>query len=256
MALGLPGFRVGGPIYSTGEPLREYNFSFRLEKPVIFSGETSTWTKFLFSELFLLYISNLAEKVNLPSDEFQMGQVKMSVLQLSFPQSFVINTFSVQYLEDELMSVYRFHSMWQNCIRGLVKNDFFILNNGVLGQEVFSEGDQGGGLQFEELGKVCCSVLYAPSKKMPTDQFHMNSFPPVEIPLGGEVFPYVFPSSIARGAGDKAGSNLSKTTVTYTRVPDISRFSYSRQSKAKVSTKSTEQRVGARLFGRTNELDY
>jgi len=228
MALGLPGLHVGGPIFITGEPLRQYNFQFRLTKPAFILKNRPDWTNLLFSDLFLLYISGLAEKVNLPTEKFTLGQVQMSVLKLTFPQSFDIPNFSVQYLEDELMSVARFHMIWQNSIRGIGSNSGII--------------DERGGLSFDELGNVCCGAIYAPSKKLPNPSSDINVMgispvsPAVEIPLGGEIFPYVFPTDISREAGDKAGSGVSKTTVTYARIPDVSSFTSSSANFDKVKT--------------------
>ena len=258
MALGLPGVQLGGPKFITGEPLREYNFSFRLTKPQDTLKNRPGWTSILFKDLFLLYISGLAEQVNLPDMEFQLGQAQMGMLQVNFPKTFSIPTFNVQYLEDELMSVARFHMMWQESIRGWNSSTNTIANPaGYL--EQITTATPGGGLQFEELGKVCCQAIYAPSKKIPvlfpsvpvpggapapsldsipvpiprigsgtspsTTSIPAPPPPPIEIPLGGEVFPYVFPTKIARGAGNRSGSNIVKTTITYARFPDISEFS-------------------------------
>ena len=233
MALGLPGLRVDGPIFITGEPLREYNFQFRLTVPDDATSNIKNgpiWTKVLFSTPFLLYISGLAEQVNLPNEEFQLGQVQMSTLQIPFPKGFTIPTFSVQYLEDELMSVARFHMIWQQNIRSSM---------------TLSEI---GGLQFYELGRVCCSAIYAPSKKIATPEIPIsagsmgNVTPPVEIPMGGETFPYIFPTSIQRSPGNKAGQNISKTTVTYSRVPDTRSFNWSDFHPDNYSTSPLEEK--------------
>ena len=220
MALGLPGLRVDGPIFITGEPLREYNFCFRLTKPEGKMKDSPAWTKVLFSDLFLLYVSGLAETVTLAPEKFNLGSVQVGTLKLSFPQGFDIPTFSVAYLEDEIMSVARFHMIWQNNIRGQSEKDARFNNSG-------------GGMLFEEIGRVCCGAVYAPSKRIP-NPIHNNmvtnylpATPPVEIPLGGETFPYIYPVSIQRGAGNRSGNNVSKTTITYARIPDIHEFSSS-----------------------------
>lgn len=184
---------------------------------------TPAWTRLLFTDLFLTYISGLAEKVTLPSEKFELAPVQYSVMQMSFPKGFSIGNLSVQYLEDELESVFRFHYIWQNNIKGGESQGESWLDN------------SGGGMVFTELGKVCCKALYAPSKKMP--DFGLGSImpdpladkglplssmkPPTDIPLGGEAFPYIFPVQVDRNPADKAGSGVAKTTVVYARLPEV-----------------------------------
>ena len=223
--LGLPGLRVNGPIFVTEEPLREYNFSFRLVNAVDSTvSDRAGFTSFLFNDLFLLYVSGLAEQVNLPNEEFQLGQVQLSILQIPFPKSWSIPTFSVQYLEDEIMSVARFHMVWQNSIRGVLSSGGASDADQIKNVSIVSAE----GLSFSELGKVCCGAIYAPSKRLPAPTLNIgigHIAPPVDVPLGGEVFPHIFPTTIARNAGNRAGQNLSKTTITYARITDISSFS-------------------------------
>ena len=213
-----------GPVFITGEPRRDYTFLFRLSAPdgSTLSGSSPFWTKVLFSDLFLTYISGLAEKVTIAPEKFEAAPVQFSLLQFPFPKGFAVGNLSVQYLEDELESVFKFHYIWQNNIRG-----------------TGADGKQGGGLQFTELGKVCCKATYAPSKKIPMPpvfppQLNSNDSigsvlmsPPVEVPLGGEIFPHIFPVQIDRAPGDRGGNNIAKTTVTYVRVPKIEEGTYS-----------------------------
>jgi hypothetical protein len=186
---------LAGPRFITGEPRREWDFQFRLMAPVLDVKNAPAWTRFLWSPLPLLYVSGLAEKINLPNDKFDLGQAQLSALQMPFPKGFQLPSFSVQYLEDEIGSVYAFHRIWMSNIRGYMDN-----------------GDEGGGVVFEELGKVCASAIYAPSKKIPLPV-------PVDVPLGGDLWPAVFPVDVARDAANRGGNNISKVTVTYARVP-------------------------------------
>ena len=209
-----------GPMFITGEPRRDYTFLFRLSTPDITLKYTPSWTRILFSDLFLTYISGLAEKVTLPSEKFEVAPVQFSLLQVPFPKGFSISNLSVQYLEDELESVFKFHYIWQNNIRG----------NVVSGKTLDYIG---GGLQFAELGKVCCKAVYAPSKKLSLSSVRLGGLAnvegfnsilaalPTEVPLGGEVFPHIFPVQIDRAPGDRSGSNIAKTTVTYARIIKI-----------------------------------
>jgi len=162
----------------------------------------------------------LAEQVNLPSSKFTVGNVNLSTLQFPFPKGFETPSFSVVYLEDELESVYRFHRVWQANIHGSYGNE------------------AGVGLQFEPLGKVCCQALYSPTKRLGAT--FDNFFLCTDIPLGAEVWPYIFPSDIQRSPANKAGSGVSKTTVVYTRVPNISEWNKVERTKGAVPTQSRE----------------
>jgi len=201
MALGVPIVQAGAPFFVTGEPRREYLFRFLLlpASPLL-TGKLPSWALTLFQSLFLVYISSLAEQVNLPVDKITLGTVNVNTLQdYPYPKGFNTPSFSVVYLEDELESVYKFHIFWQNKIRG--SSDFL--------------GDSDGGLMFEPLGNVCCSAMYFPAKQVPLGDIGVN------VPTGADKWPFVFPSEIQRSPANKGGQGIAKTTVTYTRVPDI-----------------------------------
>jgi len=225
MAIGIPGMRVGGaPFFITGEFKREYQFQFVLfpSAPTSLSiKKLPKWVLSLFSSLHLTYISSLAEQVNLPPLKFVIGNTTLGTLQgYPYPKGFETPTFSVVYLEDELDSVYKFHMVWQNNIRTR-DGDFDM-----------------GGLQFEPLGNVCCMAIYSPTK--PVSISHLGDIPSgisigdssmsiplgVDVPLGADIWPFVFPSEIQRSPANKGGSGIAKTTVVYTRVPDIRNWNY------------------------------
>jgi hypothetical protein len=205
LPIGVPGYRLGeGPLFLTGEPRREYYFSFLLAMMPhdYFSKEDTklgtAWKLIVFNPVTMLYTSGLAEKVTLPPHKFTLGQVGLGTLQVPFPQHFEISTFSVSYIEDELGSVNFFHRMWMEGIRGFGDNG-------------------GGGLTFEELGKVCAMAIYAPSKKIPIGSISLE----IPLPTGLEVYPRVFPVQIDKDPPNRSGNSLSKTTVTYARVPRV-----------------------------------
>jgi hypothetical protein len=147
----------------------------------------------------MLYISGLAEKVTPPSDKFALAPAQFSTLQTMFPHGFELPSFQVQYLEDELGLVHMFHRIWQGSIRHYFNMD--------------EEGRaKGGGVVFEELGRVCASVIYGGYRK----ERILDGFP---TPRSLEVWPAVFPIDVSRDPVSKSGNNLSKVTVTYARVP-------------------------------------
>lgn len=214
MAIGIPGMRVGAPFFISGEPRREYQFKFLLASSDLLGFlKRPLSVSALFSSLALVYVSSLAETVNPPSSKLSVGDVTVGTLQgVPFPKGFETPTFSVIYLEDELESVYKFHLAWQKTI---------------------------GSLKFEALGNVCCKAMYAPTKKVPlvfSDNFGLG----LDIPLGVEVWPYVFPSEVSKSAANQTGNGVMKTTVVYTRVPDTSAWSY-------VATDQNEITVNANI---------
>jgi hypothetical protein len=184
---------INGPRFITGEPRREWSFLFRLVMPPFVPSRVPKWVMSLFNTLALLYVSGLAEKVTLPADKFTFDTVQFSTLKVPFPKGFELPHLQVQYLDDELGLVYIFHRVWQSNIRGYLES-----------------GKRGGGVVFEELGKVCASALYAPGKRMPWVG---------DIPLGGEMWPLVFPVDVTRDSVNRGGNNVSKVNVTYARVP-------------------------------------
>jgi len=233
MAVGLPGgMGIPGisnsPAFITGEPRREYLFKFLLVSALSPSEKKKpSWVISLLSNVFLTYVSSLAEQVNLPPSKLTIGNVALSTLQYPYVKGFETPNFSVVYLEDELGSVFRFHKMWQDNIRGS-SEDVDSLTGG-------DKVSGGSGLQFEPLGNVCCTAVYSPTKPLPLP------IPlPVDLPLGADVFPYVFPSEIQRSPANKSGANLAKVTVTYTRVPDISEWNYSKRGSKAVSLKDVD----------------
>jgi hypothetical protein len=187
---------VNGPKFVFGEPKREWDFYLLFIPPLHAEvGTLPSWATALLSTLPLLYISGLAEKVTLPSDKFALAPTQFSTLQVLLPHGFELPSFQIQYLEDEFGLVHMFHRIWQSSIR-----------------KYFGGDQKGGGVVFEEVGKVCASVIYGGSRKEPA----LSGFP---IPRGLEVWPAVFPVDISRDPVSKSGNNLSKVTVTYARVP-------------------------------------
>jgi hypothetical protein len=159
-----------------------------------------------FSQIALMYVSGLAQKVTLPEEKFDVTPVQLGAVSFPFPKGTVLQNLSVEFLDDEISSVYRFHRMWMGMVSG------------------------SGGMVFTELGKVCLSALFMPIKRYPA--FGGLSSPGtsygvgLDAPVGAERFPHLFPVSVSRSAYDRSGSSVIKTSVTYVRVPDMSNVLY------------------------------
>jgi hypothetical protein len=187
----------------TWEPRREWSFLFLLSPSVAALGETfSRWgsaVSAVLGSLAMMYVSGLAEKVTLPSSKFAMNMVQFSTLKVPFPSGFELPYLQVQYLEDERGLVYAFHQAWQEGIRGYEEKKGL-----------------GGGLVFEELGKVCASAMYAPGRRISLGSLSMDV--PV-LPVGLDVWPMIFPVEVVRDPANRGGNNIAKVNVTYARVP-------------------------------------
>ena len=251
MALPIAGAGGNAPQFLLGDPKKDYSFSFVLFPPQMdlsFKGIKSQLKAEFLDSITLLYISNLVEKVTMPSDKLDMGTVQYGLVPFQFPKGFTMSNIQVQFLEDELESVYRFHRHWMNSLKGHVYG--FCLNRWE------------GNMSFREWGKVSLSAMYSPIKRLPiyTPTFlrqmgeamvapkkvmfgidpvsgkwipeysgddkaplslELEASASMDMPLGIEVFPVIFPIQIDRGSADKAGSGITKTTVTYVRIPIV-----------------------------------
>jgi hypothetical protein len=196
----------------SGDPRREWHFTFLLAASQYAKTAPAIATSIL-SQVVLLYISGLAEKVMLPSSKFTLGQAPLSTLQVPFPKGFELPTFQVQYLEDDLGLVGLFHRIWQSSIRGYFKNAVVSAITKDADGNVVGGGSDG--VVFEELGKVCAMAMYAPARMTGENGVRLE----IPLPTGLEVWPAIFPVDIASDPANRGGNNLAKVTVTYARIP-------------------------------------
>jgi hypothetical protein len=190
------------PFFMSGDPRREWHFTFLLAASQYAKNAPAIVTSVL-SQVVLLYVSGLAEKVTLPSSKFTLEPSQFSTLQFPFPKGFELPTFQVQYLEDDLGLVSLFHRIWQSSIRGYFKSD-------QVSPDVGSDG-----VVFEELGKVCAMAVYSPARMTSVGGSRLE----IPLPTGLEVWPAIFPVDIASDPANRGGNNLAKVTVTYARIP-------------------------------------
>jgi len=245
MSIGIPGIQAGStplvagaPIFLSGDPQKEYEFTFVLTgADHVTSTKLPSWVTSLFSNLFLTYISGLAEQVTLPPSKITMGEVNVSTIRVPYVKGFEASPLNVVYLEDELSSVFRFHKAWQDNIRGSV--DYSVSTDYSSGAALVKGGGSGTGLQFEPLGNVCCKAIFSRTRKVSIpvkDNFALGTVLPISV----DVYPFIFPSEIQRSAANKGGNGISKTTVVYTRVPNISGWNSSETTFRNVSTEANK----------------
>jgi hypothetical protein len=201
------------PFFMSGDPRREWHFTFMLAASQYAKNASAIATSIL-SQVVLLYVSGLAEKVTIPSSKFTFTQTQFSTLQVPFPKGFELPSLQVQYLEDDLGLVSLFHRIWQSSIKGHFKTSTIKVGETVM--------DNGDGVVFEELGKVCAMALYSPARMTggePGEDGVGGVRLEVPLPTGLEVWPAIFPVEIASDPANRGGNNLAKVTVTYARIP-------------------------------------
>ena len=67
--------------------------------------------------LFSGYVSQLAESVTLPDDEFETETIPQGPVEYEMPKKVKLANINVTYLEDSLETVYNFHKAWFQAIR-------------------------------------------------------------------------------------------------------------------------------------------
>ncbi len=231
---------MGLPIFVTGEPKKQWNFSWQILPPTIaqtltiLSKNNDLSVKDLLlklGEFFLsiatsIYVSQLAKKVDLPDMVAETEKRRLSSVEFPFVTSFPLEFIKVEYMEDMLNTVYLYHKKWQDLSRV--------------------------GMDFLPILSCCQQGVYIPTAMIPTGPFlltgSLSGTSPVgaavggavggvnsafkklglgpipiatELPMGIETFPQIYPVRISRTSPDKSASILSTTTVTYIRVPKI-----------------------------------
>ena len=194
------------------------------------SAELNLMKQFtLDNPVYCGYISQLAEEVRLPDDEFEIEQMPNGPVTYEIPKKVKLSNIVVTYLEDSLDSVYNFHKTWFNMIRG------------------------GTGLYFNPPTKLCAVARFIEFEDTLTANEYiafkgvvndwvkqgltsglsanltasltsfMSSMKP-EVPVGAKptgitMYPRIYPTRISRTAANKSGTGLHKVTVTYSRIP-------------------------------------
>ena len=187
----------------------------------------------LDNHVYCGYISQLAEEVKLPDDEFDIEQMANGPVTYEIPKKVKLANIQVTYLEDSINSVYNFHKTWYNMIRG------------------------GDGVYFNPPTRLCATARYIEFEDTLTSAEYalyygawkdylnnaatsglsvkatqaLTSFISTikpEIPNGAKptgitTYPRIYPTRISRSSANKSGGNLHKVTVTYSRIPNFKR---------------------------------
>lgn len=214
---------------------KEYNFIWYLDIPYrIFEfvnsvdfengGYAQYNMKEVMNSLFALEkrmrVSSLCSQVNLPDDEVELDMVPMGNVDYPVPVKVKRGDVTVTYLEDTLNTVYNFHKYWQSLVRE--QDSLFMSPLGKWYCQAFylpfdnSITATEYGSIFENINRSGNSTLSVVSDVFESLDLHIK-------PTGIISYPSLFPSRISRTAANKQGTGLSTVTVTYTRIPLISR---------------------------------
>lgn len=216
---------------------KEYKFLWVLSTPTSGAGTTTIWnynyedrdTEYITSDnsdgstlyratvcnaLYRGYVSQLAEIVNLPDDEFENEEVQQGPVTYSMPKKVKLPDINVTYLDDSLESVYNFHKAWFQAIR--------------CGRTV--------GINSPSL--YCATARYIPFEDTLTaleyatykneimqyanswvSSYLSPNLPTYAKPTSITNFPKIYPTRIHRTAANHNGSEISKVEVTYKRIP-------------------------------------
>jgi hypothetical protein len=190
-----------------------------------------------------IYVSQLAEKVQIPDDEVEYDTVNIANLEYKVPKRIKMNDLVVTYLDDSINSVYQFHKTWMMKLRqsnGLslesmysypLKGLYVTLDKTLTAAEYLTLFKGIGGLTSSS------SILSAISTKL------LDAYAK---PTSITQYPKLFPVKISRDEADNSGDGLSKVMVTYARLPNF-KGKHSACSKLKMSYNQAVQRDNALL---------
>ena len=175
---------------------------------------------------YCLYVSQLAERVDIPDDEFDVENIDVGPTTYQMPKKVKLNNITVTYLEDTLNSVYNFHKAWFNLIRG---GNSFYMNSpcSIYASVRYVEFDDTlTAAEYMTMAKLSSSLGVMGEKGGDLRTLISKIEPTIPVhakPTGMTTYPRVYPVKIQRSAANHSGNGLAKVTVTYARIPEIKR---------------------------------
>lgn len=164
---------------------------------------------------FSYYISQLAENVQIPDDEFECETVPQGLVDYQMPKRVKLDDILVTYLDDSLESVYNFHKSWFQAIR-------CGKSIGINSPSLFSASAKY--IPFED---TMLATEYALFKNKWIQYLNsatssnrlMPSLPVGAKPTSVVTYPKLFPKKIHRTPANHSGNDVAKVEVTYSRIP-------------------------------------
>ena len=167
--------------------------------------------------LFSGYVSQLAEKVDLPDDEFETEEISQGPVNYTMPTKVKLSDINVTYLEDSLETVYNFHKAWFQaikCGKGV----------GINSPYIFSASAKY--IPFEDTMLAEEYLLFKNQISQKVNSFLSSNFASPSLPLGVKAtsivsYPRLYPKRIHRSAANHSGEDVAKVEVTYSRIPSF-----------------------------------
>lgn len=165
--------------------------------------------------LFSGYVSQLAETVNLPDDEFDTESIPQGPVDYDMPKRVKLEDINVTYLEDSLETVYNFHKAWFQAIRcgkGI----------GINSPSLFSASARY--IPFEDTMLASEYLLFKNQIAQQVNNVLSSDFANPGLPIGAKptsltTYPSLYPKKIHRTPANHGGEDLAKVEVTYSRLP-------------------------------------
>lgn len=184
------------------------------EFPELSEGST-LYNAVVANPLFSGYISQLAETVTLPDDEFDTESIPQGPVDYDMPKRVKLEDINVTYLEDSLETVYNFHKAWFQAIRcgkGI----------GINSPSLFSATARY--IPFEDTMTAEEYIVFKNQIVQKVNSFISSDFANPGLPLGAKptsltTYPKIWPKKIHRSAANHSGEDVATVEVTYSRIP-------------------------------------
>lgn len=165
--------------------------------------------------LFSGYISQLAETVILPDDEFDTEVIPQGPVDYEMPKRVKLGEINVTYLEDSFETVYNFHKAWFQAIRcgkGI----------GINSPSLFSATARY--IPFEDTMTAEEYLLFKNEVAQKVNSFLSSDFTNPGLPIGAKptsltTYPKLWPKKIHRTPAKHDGEDIATVEVTYSRIP-------------------------------------
>lgn len=175
------------------------------------------YTAVVANPLFSGYISQLAEQVNIPDDEFDTETIPQGPVDYQMPKRVKLEDIIVTYLEDSLETVYNFHKAWFQAIRcskGI----------GINSPSLFSASAKY--IPFENTMLASEYILIKNRLSQMLNSAVTSNFAMPTLPIGVKAtsmttYPSIYPKKIHRTAANHSGTDIAKVEVTYARIANF-----------------------------------
>ena len=189
---------------------------YNLQRMWDFDAEsTSLFQNVVLNPVFSNYVSQLAEKVTIPDDEFETEDVPQGPVSYKMPKRVQMHDIVVTYLEDSLDTVYHYHKAWYNAIRCGKYTGINSPCNFTATAKYIPFSMTLTATEYVAYENKLSEVITSASNSINI----MPSLPLGLKPSSVTTYPKIYPYKISRSEANHSGDNLGRVTVTYARIP-------------------------------------